>query len=181
MVLVLLSHHPIVSTLFFYSKSDQCIYVEFSFHSSLCNLKVVVLISCFLSLMKGLLKIFVGNHRQSKVMASFFFWKVVTAKKKNRNNSYQRSWFSLIWFLLNSWWTGLGIRCIWEKKYSYRRLLLSVNWTNIYVGCCCCLYFGYYSQLLEGSLKFTFLCWYVHNTSKDGFHYFLQFCNKLGK
>ena len=25
------------------------------------------------------------------------------------------------------------------------------------------------SQLLEGSLKFTFICWYVHNTSKDGF------------
>ena len=28
------------------------------------------------------------------------------------------------------------------------------------------------SQLLEGSLKFAFVCWYVHNTSNDGFQFF---------
>ena len=83
--LFLLCRHPAVITLFFFSKSDHYIYIEFSFQqfsfqSSLHNLLILILISCFLSLMKELVKIFGVNNYQSKVILSFSFGNVITVK-----------------------------------------------------------------------------------------------------
>ena len=76
--LFLLYCHPTVINLFFFSKSNHYIHIEFSFQqfifqSSLRNLEILVLLSCLLSLMKGLMKMFGGNNHQSKVTISVFF------------------------------------------------------------------------------------------------------------
>ena len=85
-MLFLLYHHPTVITLFI-SKSEHYIYIEFSFQqfsfqASFHNLQILVLISCFLSLMKGLVKIFGGNNHQSKVNILLLLWNVITVKKQ---------------------------------------------------------------------------------------------------
>ena len=86
-VLFLLYPHPIMSPMFFYSKSNHYIYIEFSFEqfnfqSSLHNLEILVLLSCLISLMKVLVEtIFGGNNDQSKVIVWFLFWKVIAVKK----------------------------------------------------------------------------------------------------
>ena len=60
--------------MFFYSKSNHYIYIEFSFEqfnfqSSLHNLEILVLLSCLISLMQVLVEtIFGGNNDQSKVI-----------------------------------------------------------------------------------------------------------------
>ena len=82
-------HHPAVTTLFFnfFSKSDNYIYIEFSFQqfffqSSCRHLSILVLISCFLNLMKGLVRIFGRNNQQSKVIISFLFLNIILVKKQ---------------------------------------------------------------------------------------------------
>ena len=71
---------------------------QFSFQSSLHNLWILVLISCFLNLMKGLVKIFGRSSYQSKVIISFLLWNITTMKIKN--NSFWKSWLQLRWLPL---------------------------------------------------------------------------------
>ena len=57
-----------------------------------------VLISSFLSFMKGLVKIFDENNQQSEAIFSFLFWNVTTAE--NKNNSFPRSWLHIMQLLI---------------------------------------------------------------------------------
>ena len=54
--------------------------------------------------------------------------------------------------------TGLRIRWIWEKKHN-----------DLFVSVAAVIFIFGSSQLLEGSLKFEFVCRDIRNTSKDGF------------
>ena len=80
------------------------------------------------------------------------------------------NWLAIVWLNTNSmrnkFETGWFERINIQNDDTWR-LLLSLKWKNVYLGCCCCLHFLILT--FTGRVLEIHVYQYFYNTSKDGF------------